>query len=555
MASAAARPASAFGLTLLGIVTASAANGRAGERPRPPEDAVVAGALGQIRPELIRSHMRFLADDLLEGRGTGARGHRLAALYVATELEGLGLEPAGDDGTYLQSLRLARARPGEADCSLALLGGGRARSLSYGRDFVMFVDPAIPDAAVRASVAFVGYGVAAPEERYDDYSGIDVGGRIVAYLDGTPPSFADAPAAFFGDRVLKRETAARHGAVGVLQLSLSEDGSSWASTVAAARDGVTALAEPARRPPRAPYLAQLSRSGVDAVFEGEPERLREALHDVEAGRPHSFATSRQLSVQQHSERSTFESANVVGALPGSDPTLAAEDVVYSAHLDHLGIGDPVDGDAIYNGARDNASGVAGLLAVARAFASLTPRPRRSILFLATTAEEPGWLGSDYFVDHPPVSLHDIVADVNLDGLAVFWPLRDVAGWGARHSSLGAVVEEAAARLGLEPTLPDKDSKVLMRFSDQASFARRGIPAVWLVYGDKSADPRVNPQALEKKWARAHLPSDDMSQPFDFDSSVKLSQAAFLTGYLVAQAPSRPSWRERDFFNGRLAEQP
>jgi hypothetical protein len=164
------------------------------------------------------------------------------------------------------------------------------------------------------------------------------------------------------------------------------------------------------------------------------------------------------------------------------------------------------------------------------------------------------LGSGYFVNHPPGPLHDIVADINLDGLAVFWSLRDVAGWGARHSGLGAAVEEAARRLGLEATLPDEDSKVLVSFSDQAPFAQKGIPVVWLVYGDKSWDAAVNPEALEQEWARAHLPNDDMSQPFDFDSSVKLAQAAFLTGCVVAQDTHRPSWHEGDSFGARFGPQ-
>ena len=554
MAKPGTRSGTAWALGLLVITAFAAMSAHAGERPRTSRNSVVERALGQIRPEVIRAHMRFLADDLLEGRGTGARGHRLATLYVATQFEGLGLEPAGDGGTYLQSMRLARALPREAECSLILFTDGQGRTLTYGSDFVMSVDPVGPDAALRAPVAFVGYGVTAPEEHYDDYAGIDVSGKVVAYLGGTPGSFADATGAFFGDPTLKRETAARHGAVGIVQLSLPDESSSWDATVGDARHGVIAVADggdTGAASPRVPYLAHLSASGVAALFDGEPERWRGALADVKAGRPHSFATTRELYVQQRTERSTLDSANVVGVLRGSDAKLSGESVVYTAHLDHLGIGEPVGGDATYNGARDNASGVAGMLAAARAFASLAQRPRRSILFVATTAEEPGWLGSRYFVNHPPVPLPDIVANVNLDGLAVFWPLRDMAGWGARHSTLGAALEEAARRVGLEATLPEKDGKVLIGFSDQASFAQRGIPAVWLVYGDKSRDATVDPGALEHKWARSHRPDDDMNQPFDFDSSVRLSRAAFLTGYIVANETRRPSWKKGDLFGERF----
>jgi hypothetical protein len=554
------RPGRPSGTTLrvflLGITTVAATSAHAGGPPRTSRDSVVETALRQIRPELIRAHMRFLADDLLEGRGTGARGHRLAALYAATQFEGLGLEPAGDGGTYFQSMRLARTQPRETECSLLLFADGQDRALAYGSDFVMFIDPVGPDAVLRAPVAFVGYGVSAPEEHYDDYAGIDVRGKIAAYLEGTPGPFADAPGAFFGDPALKRETAARHGAVGVIHLSLPDETSNWDATVASAKYGAMAVAGVGDlvRSPRIPDVAHLSGSGVAALFDHESARWREALAEVKAGEPHSFTTTRGLSVQQRSERSALDSANVVGVLRGSDAKLRDEYVVYTAHLDHLGIGEPVGGDAIYNGARDNASGVAGMLVVARAFASLPLRPRRSIVFLATTAEEPGWLGSSYFVDHPPAPLRDIVADVNLDGLAVFWSLRDVAGWGARHSSLGSALVEAARRLGLEATLPEKDSKVLIGFSDQAPFAQKGIPVVWLVYGDKSRDAGVDPEVLEQKWARAHLPNDDLSQPFDFDSSVKLSQAAFLTGYVVACDTHRPSWHKGDFFGERFGPQ-
>ncbi len=539
-------------ISLLGIFLFAAMTADAGEGPSTSRDSAVEGAVRQIRPELIRAHMRFLADDLLEGRGTGARGHRLAALYVATQFEGLGLEPAGEGGTYLQSMRLARTLPREAECSLVLFADGQARALDYGSDFVMSVDPEGPDSALRAPVAFVGYGVTAPEQHYDDYAGIDVSGKVVACLGGLPlPSPAPRPPSS-----VIRPSSARPPP-GMAQWASSSSASrtsssGWDTTVAEARHGVMAMADggdlaASRRPP---YLAHLSASGVAALFDHESERWPEALAEVKAGRAHSFTTTRELSVRQRTERSTLDSANVAGVLRGSDTTLRDEFVVYTAHLDHLGVGEPVGGDAIYNGARDNSSGVAGMLAVARAFSAPALHPRRSIIFLATTAEEPGWLGSRYFVNHPPVPLQNIVANVNLDGLAVFWPLRDVAGWGARHSTLGAVVQEAARRAGLEATLPDEDGKVLIAFSDQASFAQKGIPAVWLVYGDKSRDG-VDTGALEQKWARAHRPDDDMSQPFDFDSSARLARAAFLTGYLVANDPQRPAWNKGDFFGERL----
>jgi hypothetical protein len=541
------------------VVFFLAAAGARGESPLADEkptglgDPALGAALASIRREVFHADMAFLADDLLEGRGIGTRGHRLAALFVASQFKAVGLEPAGDAGTYFQSMPLVQARPREAACSVVVVADGKQRRLNYGSDFVMLIDPLGPDVVLQAPVVFVGHGVSAPEEHYDDYAGMDVTGRIVAYLPGAPSSFPDAPAALYGDLTRKRGAAADHGAVAVLSLSRPDERSSWAETTDWAKQGAMRLGETGATasPHRIPLLASLSPAGVEALFEGESNRLREAMEDLKAGRSHSFLLTSELSVTQRSERSALESANVIGTLRGSDPKLRGEYVVYTAHLDHLGIGEPVNGDAIYNGARDNASGVAGLLAVARAFALLPRSPRRSVTFVATTAEEPGLLGSQYFVDHPPVALQDIVAEINLDGLAIFWPLRDVAGWGSSHSSLRAAVEAAAARLGIEATIPEKDAAVMVGAGDQAPFAQNGVPAVWVVYGDKTRDAAVDAQALEEKWSRPHQPSDDMDKPFDFDSSVKLAQAAFLTGFIVTNEVSRPAWSRGDYFGGKF----
>ncbi len=224
---------------------------------------------------------------------------------------------AGDGGTYFQAMRLARTQPRETECSLVLLGGGQDRALAYGSDYVMVVDPAGPDATLRAPVAFVGYGVAAPEEHYDDYAGIDVSGRIVACLGGAPGSFADAPGAFFGDPALKRETAARHGAVGILQLSPPDEDSNWDATVADARHGAMAVAGAGdlARSPRIPYVARLSGSGVAALFESE--RLREALADVKAGKPHSFTRFDSPAGRRRRASRPGSSASRSGSIPRS----------------------------------------------------------------------------------------------------------------------------------------------------------------------------------------------------------------------------------------------
>lgn len=212
----------------------------------------------------------------------------------------------------------------------------------------------------------------------------------------------------------------------------------------------------------------------------------------------------------------------------------------------------MNGDAIYNGARDNASGIAAVLAVARAFATSLPKaPRRSILFVATTAEEPGLLGSEYFVGHSPVALESIVAAINLDGFTSFWPLRDVEGWGARHTSLGSALRKAAAQLRIEATIPEQDGAVMTLAGDQVAFATKGIPVVWLAPGKKTWDG-IDTGALERRWRRYHQPDDDMSQPFDFGASAKAAQVAFLLGYIVLDEKARPTWRKGDFFGQAFA---
>ncbi len=255
------------------------------------------------------------------------------------------------------------------------------------------------------------------------------------------------------------------------------------------------------------------------------------------------ATIRTLSVHDR-----LESPNVAGLLRGSDPSLREEVVVYSAHLDHLGIGEPVQGDSIYNGALDNASGSAGLLEVARAFATLPTTPRRSVMFLAVTGEEEGLLGSDYFAEHPTVPIERIVANVNLDGLALLYPLREMVAFGAEHSTLDSTVARAAKRLGVTLAPDPFPQEVFFVRSDQYSFVRRGVPSLFPFMGMRS-DSGVDAPARFKEWlaSRYHTPQDDIGQPMNFEAGARHAQLGFLVGLEIANANERPAWRKGDFF--------
>jgi Zn-dependent M28 family amino/carboxypeptidase len=292
----------------------------------------------------------------------------------------------------------------------------------------------------------------------------------------------------------------------------------------------------------------LGDEGVKALFEGAPRSFADVLKDVDEGRGSPFDLSVRAEIRTSSRITSLEGANVVAKLPGSDPRLRDEHVVLSAHLDHLGIGEAVEGDAIYNGAYDNASGIAALLEAARVLGAAKPRPRRSVLFLAVTGEERGLLGSEHFADHPTTS-GSLVADVNLDGLLMLYPPGDVVAYGAEHSSLGRVVQRAAAMTGLTLSPDPWPEQGLFVRSDQYSFVRRGIPSVFLVPGFTSTDPGRDGAAIMREWLRTvyHTPKDDASQPMDLEAGARLVRVNLAIAWLLANDESRPTWNRGDFF--------
>lgn len=542
-------------LILWGLVAAAQPSGGA--------SAPVDEAIKQIRAEAIRAHIRFLADDLLEGRGTGTRGHELAAKYVAAQFEAMGLEPAGIGGTYFQPVPLRKIELVPEQSSLQLIREGKQHTLTFPQDFVMRGNELRTDSSVEAAVVFVGFGTTAPELNYDDYVGVDVRGKVVAYLYGAPPRFPSTRRAYYSSHEVKAANAARRGAVGILYFFTPEDQKRipWRRVVPQVKEpGMRWLDEkgmPNDAEPEIRGRALLSHSGAQALFAGAPKSLEEVFAAARASQPQAFALPVTARIRTVSRHSLVQSPNVAAVLRGSDPRLRDDYVVYSAHVDHLGIGEPVAGDAIYNGALDNASGTAALLEVARAFAHLPQPPRRSVLFLAVTGEEKGLLGSDYFAHYPTVPLTKIVANVNMDEAAILYPIRDVVPFGAEHSSLGEVVAQAATRLGLEVSPDPMPEEVIFIRSDQYSFVRQGVPAVFIVEGFKSSDPKFDGGAISRQWSqtRYHTPKDDFNQPFDFNAAVKYTQLNFLVGYEVAEQTQRPTWNPGDFFGEKFGGNP
>src|SRR5579863_6132134 len=413
-------------------------------------------ASAAIRPEALRADMRFLADDLLEGRGTGTRGHEIAAKFMASEFEAMGLEPAGDGGSYFQNVRLRAIEPDRGSTTLSLWRGGKEQVLIFGQDFISLVDPGRAEVSVEAPVVYVGFGVTAPEQSYDDYAGIVAKGKIVAIVPGAPSSFEPTMRAHYSSGAMKAANAAAHGAVGAIVLD-----SPAVEQIYPFKERVNDLAFPDMRwldakgqPndyfPELQGAVFLSMEATASVFQGSGKSTEEIFAAAKEGKPSSMALPVAAKIKTVSKFRDLRSPNVVARIAGSDPKLRDEFVVYTAHLDHLGIGQPVNGDRIYNGALDNASGSACLLEIARAYSKMEPRPRRSILFVSVTGEEAGLLGSDYFAHYPTVAKERLIADINVDGnLALLWPIEDVIARGSEHSTLGATVREAAARLRLD----------------------------------------------------------------------------------------------------------
>jgi len=528
----------------------------------PSDRTALAQATKVIRPEQIRAHMRFLSDNLLQGRAPGTPGYDMSARYVATELEGMGLQP-GVSGNWYQKVPLANAVTDAAASSLTLTINGKEEKLTDAKDYILstwFASPAKgstrAEADVSAPVVFVGFGVTAPDQKYDDYGEIDVKGKIVAYIYGAPSAFPSTERAYYSDTTVKNKNAVAHGAVGTLSIYLPEDWKRWPWdwTVPQIQVGEMHWLDKNGVPhdffPELRGNALLSEQGEKLLFTAAPKSLDEILATARASRPQAFALPVSAHIHTVANQTVISSPNIIAELKGSDSALRDQYVVYTAHVDHLGICPAVNGDNVCHGALDNASGTATLLEIARAYASLPQPPRRSLLFAFVTGEEMGLLGSDYFAHFPTVPLKSIVANVNIDGApGVYFPMKDVVALGAEHTSLGDEVTLAAKEMGYQVSPDPMPEEVSFIRSDQYSFVLRGVPAVDITDGPHSTDSKIDGLAVIKEWlvTRYHTPLDNMEQPMDFDSAAKGAVMNFLVGYQVAQHSTIPDWNKGDFF--------
>ncbi len=493
------------------------------------------------------SHVVFLADDALEGRDTGSPGHRKAAEYVAREFGKAGLRPAGTRG-YLQPVQLTSRTIDETHSRLALVRGRGEEPLQLGDDAVigLRVDPA---PSVEAPLVFAGYGISIPEAGHDDFKGLDARGKLVVYLRGAPPDVPGPLAAHAQSEGERSEALRKAGAIGSVSIYNPKNMDiPWERLTLARFLPSMTLADPSLDDNRGlKFAAGVNPARAEKWFEDSGHTFKEILDAADAGKPlPHFEIPAKLRATVAAVRAEVTSENVVALLPGTDPALKDEYVVFSAHLDHLGVGKPINGDAIYNGAMDNASGIATLLDVAAILKESGTRLRRPVLFVAVTGEEKGLLGSKFFAHHPTVGRGKIVADLNSDMFLPLYPLKRLTIFGVDESDLGADAVAVATSMGIaiEPD-PEPQRNLFIR-SDQYSFIRRGIPS--LMFKVAFAKGTAEEETF-KAWLKElhHAPSDDLNQPVDKAAAGMFD--AFMARMLerVADRDGRPRWNDSSFF--------
>ena len=512
--------------------------------------------LDAISLENIQSSVNYIAADEREGRMTGSRGYDEAAQYVADRFAAMGLEQGGIDG-WFQQVRIITRMTEIENSGVTLHKTVGDVDLEWGKDVIIYADRVREENRVRAEVVFAGFAVHAPELGYSDFEGIDVSGKIVAYFAGAPATLQSTERAHFSSGRTKAAELVSRGAIGVIGLMsrLEERRSPWSEDRGAPR-GMSWIDESGDVADYHPELlgdARFSRQSAEQLFEGASLTFEEALDAADEARPLSRALGIEVTMYRRSAHDRLASPNVVGILRGSDQEMSNEYVVYSTHIDHLGIDTPVDGDSIYNGMYDNALGASVTLEIARSLASLPVSPRRSILFVAVTGEERGLLGSDYFAHYPTVPAADIVANVNIDMPMFLFPMNTVVGYGSEHSSLEGLTAAEAMKEGFELTPDPYPDEVYFIRSDQYSFVRQGIPAVYFAEGIGATDPAVDGRALQEEFFSVHYhhPSDDLSQPIVWETAIRFTRAGLRVGYRIAMDDHRPTWNEGDFFGNKF----
>jgi len=489
------------------------------------------------------AHIQYLADDKLEGRGTGSEGFARAAAYVRDQFQKVGLQSASEHG-YVQSVTFNVLQLDEPKSSLQFIRDGKAETVQFGEEG--FLSPTANAAPVDAPAVFIGYGLKIPEENVDDFAGLDLKGKIAVYVTGGASTIPASVKAHYSSTEERHKNLAAAGAIGTIVIPNPQSLEVPWSRIAGSRFSERMELQQAPAGPSLNFGMTMNPAHADKLLAGSGHTFQEisSMLGTEQALPH-FPLTVTIRAKTGVKRSTSQSQNLAGVLPGSDSTLKNEYVAISAHLDHLGIGEPVNGDKIYNGAMDDASGVASVIEIAKAMQSSAVKPKRSILFLVVTAEEKGLLGSEYFASHPTVK-GKIIADINMDMFLPLFPLKYLEVQGLGESTLGDDVTAVAEAAGVEVQADKQPDHVRFIRSDQYSFIKKGVPSLAFKFGWLPGTPE---EKLFNDWYkdRYHGVKDDVTQPVDAAAAAQFNAILEELALRVADAGSRPSWKPDSFF--------
>jgi Zn-dependent M28 family amino/carboxypeptidase len=511
-------------------------------------------ALQKIDPERIRAHVRFLAHDLLEGRGTGQRGGDIAAEYIATQFALYGLRPVGDYGTYMQKVPLVGVSP-EPETTFSIVPpSGAAMHLKPLEQYVAYDETQQPKSDVDAEIVYVGYGIEAPEYRWDDYKGTDVRGKVLLMLVNEPPSddvnfFKGKALTYYGRWTYKYEEAARKGAVGAILIHKTDMASYPWEVVRNSNSGEKSFLK-VEGTPGLKIASWIQLDVAKQVAKSVGMDLDKMMKDAQSRDFHPVPLSVKLKAHMVSKIRPFESNNVLAMLPGSDRNLRNEAVIYTAHYDHLGIRPDMPGDNIYNGANDNATGCGILLEIARAYSEGPQKPRRSILFASVTAEEQGLLGSEYLGKHPPIPASKISLDLNYDDVPPLGSPEEVEVSGAERTTFYPLIQSLAKTFRLTIRPDSRPEAGHYYRSDHFSLARVGIPAFSINEGVKykGHDAAWGQQQAEEFTAKHyHQPSDEYHPSMDFTGDAVMARFGFALGWEAAAQIKEVGWLKGDEF--------
>jgi Zn-dependent M28 family amino/carboxypeptidase len=522
----------------------------------------------EVNADNIKAHIEFLADDTLEGRDTGSNGYQIAANYVKSYFKQLGLTPQGSNISneslgFEQQVRFRKSYLIDGSAQATIHGLAGDIELDFLTDFLMSGSSLQNETAITAPTVFVGYGVISAEFGYNDYEHLDVNGKIVVALTGRPDDLPSEEGAHIGSNAEKSRHAAEHGAIGFITIhspKREKVRSFEKSAQYAKAPSVSWLTQdnmPFGKQEKIITGAYIAQEAAEALFLGAASTLADVYADDTNNKTiKGFALPYQVTLKNRSRHEQITSPNIIAAVAGSDEKLKNEYVVFSAHLDHIGISADSDNeDIINNGALDNASGVAILLETARLLAQMPIKPKRSVLFVVVTGEEKGLLGSSYFANNPTIPVSQLVANVNLDMPLILYPFADVIAFGSTHSTMGKIVATAAKKIDIELSADPMPEQALFTRSDHYSFVKVGIPSVFLMTGFKSTDASIDGGAVFGDFLQNHYHqhSDEITLPINYQAAANFTLVNMMIGLEIANQVARPQWHKGDFFGSTFGQ--